>query len=101
MPELDVGQADIHQRLESFCYAFCQWLRLGRKEFDGLIDPHIQNVIDIESLVFDFKDIRFETPSTASFTDHCDIRHELHADSYKALTLALRTTSTFHIEGEM
>ena len=77
-----------------------QFLWLRPEETDRFPYTHIQNVINVLSLVEYLKDVGFESLSTASLADHCDISHELHRDPHEAISLTLRASATFLVERE-
>ena len=100
LTKLDVRKADIHEWLKLVGNLFRQFLALGAEEIDRFRNRHIQDVIDVLSLVSDFQDVRLETLSSAGFADHSDIGHELHRNPDETVSLALRATSAFLVEGE-
>lgn len=101
MSQLYIRKAHIHKRLQTLCDPLGSRVILAGEERNSFLDTHIEDIINIQSLVSDLKDFRLEPLSSAGFTYHRDIRHELHADLDKTLTLTLRATSSVHIERKM
>ena len=73
----------------------------GREEVHSLIHAHVQYVIYIFPTVSHLQDFRLEPLSATSLADHLHVRHKLHGDSYKSLSLTFGTTSAIRIEREI
>ena len=70
------------------------------KELVGFLHRHIQDIIDILSLVANLQGFPVVAFSVTNLAGHIDIRQEMHLDLYNTVSGAGLTTSTLHIEGE-
>ena len=98
LPQFDVAQAHILQRLEQ---PHNLVLLVLSEELDGLIDRHLQHIVRVGPVIHHLQDFIAETPAMAALTLQHQIGHELHFDGDGALSLALFTSSALSIEAEM
>ena len=101
LAELDVAETDGAKRLQPGGNLPGQGLFLAFKEGDGLVDAHIEDVVDILPLVADFEDVGLEAFAAAGLADHRHVGHELHADLDIAVALAFRTAAALLVEAEI
>ena len=71
------------------------------KEFDSFVHGHVEHIINILTSVLYLKDIVLESFTFACLALQNQVCHELHLDSYITCSLALFTSSSLSIEGEI
>ena len=101
LPEVDVRQAHIDQRLEPLCDALRQRVALAAEEFDGLLDAQVQHVVDVFAAVFHFQDVGLEALAAAGLADHLHVGHELHRDVDHAFAQTLGAAAAVDVEREV
>ena len=101
LSELYIAKSDRLKKAKSVHYGCSQIFFPGREEVHSLIHAHVQYVIYIFPTVSHLQDFRLEPLSATSLADHLHVRHKLHGDSYKSLSLTFGTTSAIRIEREI
>ena len=97
LSQFDVAQPDVLQGFHSlYNLGFAV---LGEK-FYGLVDGHVEHVIDGLSVELHVEDFLLEAAAVAGFTFQDEVVHKLHFDGDGAFSLAFFTASSFGIEGE-
>ena len=97
LAQFDVSQADVLQGLELAGYLP---LLVGVEELDGLVDRHLQHVVDVGVVEADLQHILLEPLSVARFALQHQVGHELHLHRDGALALALLAPSALAVEAE-
>ena len=101
LPELDVTQPHVLQRFEPFDDAFAgRVLSVLAEKRDGVIDGHLQHVVDRLAAVFHFEYLVAETLAAAGLAHQFDVGHELHRDLDDPLALALFAAASRDVERE-
>src|SRR5882724_7787571 len=66
-----------------------------------LFHRHLQNFVNVLSVITDFKYLRLISCSFALFANQFDVSEKLHLDCDSAVALTCFTTSARNVEGEM
>ena len=74
---------------------------MGSKELNGLIDRHLQHVVNILAFKSNFQHIALKAFTVARFTFQHEVGHKLHFDPHRSFALTLFATSAFGIEREV
>ena len=61
------------------------------------VNCHIEDIVDVLSMIPHIENILLETHSPARFTGKLHVGHELHFDSYNTLSLAFFAPSSFNV----
>ena len=104
LTQLDVSQADIGERFQSFDNLLRQRFVLvvvAVEELDGLGNRHIQNVVDVLTFISHIQDVLFEAMSVTGFAFQHKVGHELHLDVDDAGSLTHLATASVGIEREI
>src|SRR5262245_23188872 len=95
LPELDVREADVEQRLE---------LRGDRRhrceEECRVLDRHVEDLVDVPALVVDVERLAVVTPPLADVAGDVHVREEVHLDLDDAVALAGLAAAALHVEAE-
>ena len=75
LAELDIAEADIHERLQPVAD-----LRLVLEKRERLFDRHVQHFGNVFPLVFHFQGLPVVALALADLAGHVDIRQEVHLD---------------------
>ena len=70
------------------------------KKLNGLIDGHLEYVVDVFAFKSDFQHFVLEPLSVTGFALQFQIGHKLHFHFHRACAFALFAASAFGIEGE-
>ena len=101
LSELYISQTYVLQRFQPLDNAAFGRAVGFTKEFDGLVDGHLENVVDIFAAVLYFEDFGFESLPVARFAHQSNVGHELHLYCDGAFALALLAASTRRVEREI
>ncbi len=101
LPELYVSEADILQRPQAADDLPLLSAARLRQELYGLVDSHVEKIIDVLSAVFDIEHLLAEALAVACLALHLYVGHELHRDCYRPLPLALLAAAPFGVEREV
>ena len=95
LPDLDVAQADVVQRLQ-----LAHDRRDGAEEAQSVLDRQVEDLGDRLPLEAHLQRLPIEARPVADLARHIHVRQELHLDAQLPLTLARLATSAAHVEGE-
>ena len=95
LPELDVAEADLVERLEAPCDA-----RDVGEEADGLLDAHLEHLGDVLALVADLERLAVVALAVADLAGHVDVGQEVHLDLDLAVALAGLAAAALDVEAE-
>lgn len=70
------------------------------EKLNGHIDRHVQHVVDILALVFDFERLAVVTVSAARLAAHVNVGQEVHLDGLHARAAALLAAAALDVERE-
>ena len=70
------------------------------EEFDGLVDGHLKDVVDIFAFVSYFEDIALESFAVAGFAFQYEVGHELHFYGHGSFAFTFFAASSFGVERE-
>ena len=71
------------------------------EELNGLVDGHLQQVVDVFATVFHIQHLLLEPLAVAGLALQGDVGHELHLNRDLSLSLALLATATLLVEREI
>ncbi len=71
------------------------------EEVEGLVDGHIEDVVNALALIVNVEDLGAETPPVTLFTGYGHILQELHIQNHYSCALAAFTPAPGDVEGEM
>ena len=97
LAELDVSKPHVLQRLEHGYYAP---LTVSGKELYRLVDGHVEDVVDVLSLIPYVKYVLLEASAVATFAFEDEVGHELHLHRNGAFALTLFAASATCVETE-
>ena len=97
LPQFDVAQTYGLQRKETAHYLGA--LVLG-EELYGLVDGHLQNVVDALSVEFYFEYLALKTLAVAGLAFEREVGHELHLYGHCAFALTLFASAALGVEAE-
>ncbi len=95
LTEADVGQPDVDQRLQ-----LARDDRDVAEEIGGVLDRHLQNVIDVLAFVADLQRLAVVALAAADVAGHVDVRQEVHLDLDHAVALAGLAAAALDVEAE-
>src|SRR6185437_4065022 len=90
-----IAEADVRQHAEAI-----QNFDMAGEEMQCFFHGHIQNIMNILSLVANLENPGFVAGSVAFFAGQLDVGKELHLDGYGSVTLADIAAAAGHVEGE-
>ena len=97
LSQFDVTQSDVLKGLHSLHNLLLPMLC---EELDGLVDGHVQDVIDGLLMEQHVEDFLLEPAAMAGFAFQDEVVHELHLNGDGAFALAFLTPAALGIEGE-
>ena len=97
LPQFDVAQPHILQRAQAFGHLTGL---VGVEKVDGLIDRHVEDVVDVLVVEFHLQHLGFEALTVATLAFQHEVGHKLHLNAHGALALALLAPAAIGIEGE-
>ncbi len=101
LPETDIPQPHVLQRLQTLDYAAASGVRIVLAEkLYGVVDAHFQRVVYALAAVAYLQHLVLETLAVARLTHQLHVGHELHAHLDGALALTLLATPSRHVERE-
>ena len=71
------------------------------EELHGLVDGHLQDVVDALPLEFHLQCVRLEALAVARFAFQYQVGHELHFYRYRTFALTFLATAAFGVEREV
>ncbi len=95
LAEADVAEADLVENVE-----LVDDPGMAGEVGEGLLDGHVEDVVDVLVAVLDLEDGGFVTGSVAFFAGELDIGEELHFDGDGAVALADVAAAAGDVEGE-
>ncbi len=95
LPQADIGQPHVHQRLQLAGDAR-HWLEERQRVFHR----HLQHLVDVLALVAHLQCFAVIALALAHITGHIDIRQEVHLHLGDTIALTGFAASTLHIEAE-
>ena len=96
LAEAEVAEADLVEDGELF-----EQLGFAGEEAQGLLDGHVEHVVDVLALVLDLEDVGLVAGAVAVFAGQLDVGEELHFDGDGAVALAGVAAAAGDVEGEV